>query len=329
MMRKISFYHVKRLVVLLSVMAVAICLAPVAAQAEYPEKPISYIISFNPGGESDVTARLQESHLEKFLGVPVNVTHKPGGGGAVAWSEFQRTAKPDGYTVIGVNIPHIIGQPMLRKDAGYETDGFDLIMWFRFTPNALIVKKDSPYQTLEDFLKYAKQNPKAATVGGSGSFSANHLETLRLEKAADVQLTYVPHTGTGPVVPALLGGHITAAMGYSMLGVQYKDQVRVLAVAADERVETLPDAPTFKELGYDIVGGAFRGVAAPKGTDPDIIAILAKAFSETNKIIAEKQRALGFVMTYATGDEAYALVGRMKKNYEGILQEIAAQKKKQ
>jgi tripartite-type tricarboxylate transporter receptor subunit TctC len=329
MMRKISFYHVKRLVVLLSVMAVAICLAPVAAQAEYPEKPISYIISFNPGGESDVTARLQESQLEKFLGVPVNVTHKPGGGGAVAWSEFQRTAKPDGYTVIGVNIPHIIGQPMLRKDAGYETDGFDLIMWFHFTPNALIVKKDSPYQTLEDFLKYAKQNPKAATVGGSGSFSANHLETLRLEKAADVQLTYVPHTGTGPVVPALLGGHITAAMGYSMLGVQYKDQVRVLAVAADERVETLPDAPTFKELGYDIVGGAFRGVAAPKGTDPDIIAILAKAFSETNKIIAEKQRALGFVMTYATGDEAYALVGRMKKNYEGILQEIAAQKKKQ
>jgi tripartite-type tricarboxylate transporter receptor subunit TctC len=329
MMRKISFYHVKSLVVLLSVMAVAICLAPVAAQAEYPEKPISYIISFNPGGESDVTARLQESQLEKFLGVPVNVTHKPGGGGAVAWSEFQRTAKPDGYTVIGVNIPHIIGQPMLRKDAGYETDGFDLIMWFHFTPNALIVKKDSPYQTLEDFLKYAKQNPKAATVGGSGSFSANHLETLRLEKAADVQLTYVPHTGTGPVVPALLGGHITAAMGYSMLGVQYKDQVRVLAVAADERVETLPDAPTFKELGYDIVGGAFRGVAAPKGTDPDIIAILAKAFSETNKIIAEKQRALGFVMTYATGDEAYTLVGRMKKNYEGILQEIAAQKKKQ
>jgi tripartite-type tricarboxylate transporter receptor subunit TctC len=328
MMRKIPLCHVKRIVVLLSVMAVAMTLAPVAAQAEYPEKPISYIISFNPGGESDVTARLQESHLEKFLGVPVNVTHKPGGGGAVAWSEFQRTAKPDGYTVIGVNIPHIIGQPMLRKDAGYETDGFDLIMWFHFTPNALIVKKDSPYQTLEDFLKYAKQNPKAATVGGSGSFSANHLETLRLEKAAEVQLTYVPHTGTGPVVPALLGGHITAAMGYSMLGVQYKDQVRVLAVAADERVETLPDAPTFKELGYDIVGGAFRGVAAPKGTDPDIIAILAKAFSETNKIIAEKQRALGFVMTYATGDEAYTLVGRMKKNYEGILQEIAAQKKK-
>lgn len=327
-MRVKCFIHFRLFMVLFCVAAIVMALAPAPVNAEYPEKPIAYIISFNPGGESDVTARLQESHLEKFLGVPVNVTHKPGGGGAVAWSDFQRTAKPDGYTIIGVNIPHIIGQPMLRKDAGYETDGFDLIMWFHFTPNALIVKKDSPYQTLEDFLKYAKENPKAATVGGSGSFSANHLETLRLEKAAGVQVTYVPHTGTGPVVPALLGGHITAAMGYSMLGVQYKDQVRVLAVAADERVETLPDAPTFKELGYDIVGGAFRGVAAPKGTDPQFIAKLAKAFSETNKIIAEKQRQLGFVMTYATGEDAYALVGRMKKNYEGILQEIAAQKKK-
>lgn len=298
-----------------------------AVWAEYPDKPVNYIIPFNPGGESDVTARLQESHLEEFLGVAVNVSHKPGGGGAVGWSEFQRTAKPDGYTVMGVNIPHIIGQPMLRKDAGYTTDGFELIMWFHFTPNALIVKKDSPYKTLEDFIAYAKKNPKAATVGGSGSFSANHLETLRMEKATGGQVTYVPHTGTGPIIPALLGGHLTAAMGYSMLGVQYKEQLRVLAVAADERLETLPDVPTFKELGYDIVGGAFRGVAAPKGTPPEIVTKLADAFSKTNKIIAEKQKALGFVMTYATGEDAYKLVDRMKANYEGILKEIAAKKK--
>jgi tripartite-type tricarboxylate transporter receptor subunit TctC len=326
-MKPKSILSVKGLKTFCCLFALAVMVIPAMVYAEYPENPITYIIPFNPGGESDVTARLQESHLEKFLGVAVNVTHKPGGGGAVAWSEFQRTAKPDGYTVIGVNIPHIIGQPMLRKDAGYETDGFDLIMWFHFTPNALVVRNESPFKTLDEFLKHAKENPKAVTVGGSGSFSANHLETLRLQKAADVQLTYVPHTGTGPVIPALLGGHITAAMGYSMLGVQYKDQVRVLAVAADERVETLPDVPTFKELGYDIVGGAFRGVAAPKGTAPEIVNTLAKAFSETNKIIAEKQRKLGFVMTYATGEQAYELVNKMKKGYEDILKEIAAQKK--
>jgi tripartite-type tricarboxylate transporter receptor subunit TctC len=298
------------------------------AIAEYPDRPITYIISFNPGGESDITARLQEPVLEEVLGVDINVTHKPGGGGAVAWSEFQRTAKPDGYTLIGVNIPHIIGQPLLRKDTGYETNGFDLIMWFHFTPNALIVRADSPFKTLKDFIDYAKAHPKVVTVGGSGSYSANHLETLRLEREAGIKLTYIPHTGTGPLAPAILGGHLTALMNYSMLPVQLGDKVRVLAVASDERVETLPNAPTFKEQGYDIVGGAFRGVAAPKGTPKEITAKLADAFTKTNKKIAAKQVPLGFVMTYATGDAAQALVDKMRKSYSDVIDEIIKEREK-
>lgn len=298
------------------------------AMAKYPDKPVTYTIPFNPGGESDITARLQEKPLEKELGVPVNVTHKPGGGGAVAWSNFQRTAKPDGYQIIGVNIPHIIGQPLLRKDAGYKTDGFDLIMWFHFTPNALVVRNESPFKTLKDFIAYCKKNPKAATVGGSGTYSANHLETLRMEKKCGIQVTYVPHTGTGPVVPALLGGHLTAAMNYSMIGVQYKDKMRVLAVASEERLPTLPNAPTFKEQGYDIVGGAFRGVAAPKGTPQPVIDRLADAYSKVNKVIAKKQVRLGFIMTYASGKKAIALVNQMKKAYGDIFREIAKKKKK-
>ena len=95
---------------LLSVLAIALII-PGVSFAEFPEKPITYTIPFNPGGESDITARLQEPELEADLGVAVNVTHKPGGGGAVAWSDFQRTAKTDGYSIVGCNIPHIIGQP--------------------------------------------------------------------------------------------------------------------------------------------------------------------------------------------------------------------------
>ncbi len=298
------------------------------AHAEYPDRPITYIISFNPGGESDITARLQEPVLEEILGVAINVNHKPGGGGAVAWSEFQRTAKPDGYTLIGTNIPHIIGQPLLRKDSGYETDKFDLIMWFHFTPNALIVRADSPFKSLKDFIDYAKEHPKVVTVGGSGTYSANHLETLRLEREAGIKLTYIPHTGTGPLPPAILGGHLTALMNYSMLPAQLGDKVRVLAVAADERIETLPNVPTFKELGYDIVGGAFRGVAAPKGTPKEIIAKLADAFTKTNKKIAAKQVPLGFVMTYATGDDAKALVDKMRRSYSDVIVDIIKEREK-
>jgi tripartite-type tricarboxylate transporter receptor subunit TctC len=309
-------------------LAAVVCLVlPSIGFAAYPEKPINYIIAFNPGGESDITARLQQSHLENILGVTVNVTHKPGGGGAVAWSEFQRTARPDGYTIIGVNIPHIIAQPLQRKDAGYTTEGFELIIWFHFTPNALIVKRDSDIKTLDDFIKLAKAKPKAVTVAGSGSFSANHLEALRLEKLAGIQTTYVPHTGTGPIIPALLGGHNTSTMNYSMVGVQYKDQLRTLAVATDERLAVLPDVPTFKELGYDIVGGAYRGVAVPKGTPPEIIKKLTDAFVKTTELIADKQKEMGFEIAYATGKEALALVERMKASYGDVLKDLDAAKK--
>ena len=116
-------------------------------------------------------------------------------------------------------------------------------MWFHFTPNALIVRNESPFKTLKDFIAYCKKNPKAATVGGSGTYSANHLETLRMEKECGIKVTYVPHTGTGPIVPALLGGHLTAAMNYSMIGVQYKDKMRTLAVAAEERAPHLARRP--------------------------------------------------------------------------------------
>lgn len=309
--------------------ALAVVGAGVAGAQGYPEKPITYIIAFNPGGESDVTARLQQSHLEKILNQTVTVTHKPGGGGAVAWSEFQRTAKPDGYTIIGVNIPHIIAQPIERKDAGYTTEGWELVIWFHFTPNALIVQKEGDIKTLADFIKLAKDKPKAVTVAGSGSYSANHLETLRLQKLAGIQVTYVPHTGTGPIVPALIGGHVTSTMNYSMVGVQYKDQMRTLAVAADKRLGVLPDVPTFKELGYDVVGGAYRGVAVPKGTPPAIVKKLTDAFVKTTELIADKQREMGFEVTYITGKEATELLAKMKANYADVLKDLEEQKKKQ
>ena len=310
---------------LVAVMAIAV-LIPGIAFAEFPEKPITYTIPFNPGGESDITARLQEPELEKDLGVAVNVTHKPGGGGAVAWSEFQRTAKPDGYSLVGFNIPHIIGQPMIRKEAGYKTDGFKPIMWFHFTPNVLVVSKDSPFKTLDDFIKFAKKKPFVGTVGGSGTYSANHLETIRFMKAAGIDLTYVPYTGTGPVIPALMGGHLKAAMSYSPVSVNYKDKFRTLAVASEKRVPAMPDVPTFKEQGYDIVGGAFRGVAAPLGTPQPIVDRLAEAYTNANKIIAKKQLDLGFVMVYATGDDAPKLIEQMRKAYGDVLNDIKNKK---
>lgn len=292
---------------------------PAAAQ-DFPARAIEYIIPFNPGGESDITARMQEPLLEEMLGVDVNVRHQPGGGGAVAWSEFQGNAENDGHEIIGINLPHIVGQPIRRSDAGYETQGFDIITWFHFTPHVLIVPASSPFETLEDLVAFAKENPQAVTMGGSGTFSGNHLETLRFEELADVNITYIPFTGTGPLPAAILGGHVGSVMSNSTLGVQMGDDVRVLAVAAQERLDVLPDVPTFTELGYDIVGGTFRGVAAPKGTPADRIEMLADKFTEINKTMAERQVPMGFQMTDIRGDDAIALLDRLKTQYGPYLE---------
>lgn len=311
--------HFARKPLLVAVSALVALSLSAWAQAEYPEEDIDYIIPFDPGGESDVTARFQEPILEEELGVNVNVSHRPGGGGAVAWSEFQNSAEPDGYEIIGVNIPHIIGQPIQRSDAGYETDNWRIVTFFHSTPNALIVSNDSPYETLDDLIEDAKENPEAITLGGSGTYSANHLDMLRLEQEADIELTYIPFSGTGPLKGALEGGHISGLFNYTMLGTEM-DNVRVLAVASEERVKALPDAPTFKEQGYDIVGGAYRGVAVPKDTPDEVVERLEDAFAKANEQIAEKQEPLGFVMEDITGEEVDEIIATLRDAYQPILE---------
>jgi len=304
-------------VVLGAVSGLAIA-APVAAE-DFPTRAIEYIIPFDPGGESDITARLQEPLMEAALGVGVNVRHQPGGGGAVAWSEFQGNAEPDGHEIIGINIPHIVAQPIQRSDAGYATEDFDIITWFHMTPHVLLVRADSPFESLDDLLAFAGENPQSLTVGGSGTFTGNHLETLRLEELADVQMTYIPFTGTGPLPAAILGGHVGAVISNSTLGVQLGDDVRVLAVAAEERLEVLPDAPTFQELGYDIVGGTYRGVAAPKGTPTERLEILADVFTEMNETLGARQIPMGYQMTDIRGQDAIDLMTRLREQYGDFL----------
>jgi tripartite-type tricarboxylate transporter receptor subunit TctC len=299
--------------------AAGLALAVPAAAQDFPERAIEYIIPFNPGGESDITARMQEPLMEEALGVSVNVRHQPGGGGAVAWAEFQGNAEPDGHEIIGINLPHIVGQPIQRADAGYTTEGFDIITWFHFTPHVLVVRADSQFGSLEDLVAFAKENPQSLTVGGSGTFSGNHLETLRMEQLTEADVTYIPFTGTGPLPAAILGGHVGAVISNSTLGVQMGDDVRVLAVAAEERLDVLPDTPTFRELGYDIVGGTYRGVAAPKGTPPERIEMLANLFSEMNTTMAERQVPMGFQMTDIRGQAAVDLLARLRDQYGDFL----------
>ena len=297
--------------------------------AGYPDKPLTYIISFNPGGESDITARIQEQSLKKYFGQDVVITYKIGGGGSIGWAEMLRS-KPDGYTIAGHNLPHIILQPMERGKAGYNTLDLKSIYFFESTPDMLVVRQDSPYKTLKDFVDYVKKQPAGVvTVGGSGSSTANDLGTAMLNKTAGINLTYIPFGGSGSAVPALLGGHVTALMTYSTMGIQHAGKFRPLAIASEERMAVLKDVPTFKELGYNVVEGAYRGVAAPSGTPDDIIKKLADVFEKVMKDpeVQKKMDQNGFKTEYMGPEASLALVKKKMVEYEGIMKELGRLKK--
>ena len=253
---------------------------PSWAATDFPKGPITYIIPFNPGGQSDVEARMQQPYLEKIMGVPIIVNYMPGAGGALAWTKFAQ-AKPDGYTVCGINIPHIILQPLSQKDAAFKTEDLKPLCIFESTPIGLVVKKESKINSLKEFIEYARANPGKITVGISGKLSGHHMAALQFEKMTNTKLTLVTFTGAAPQVTALLGGHVEAIWGNSSDLVGYETQMKILAIGTEKRMNTLPNVPTFQEQGVKLYTRIDRGVAVPKNTPADITAKLEKAFLET------------------------------------------------
>jgi len=246
----------------------------------YPERPIEYIISFSPGGESDIAARTQQPFFKEKFGQQLIIRYEPGQGGARAWSELN-AYKPDGYTIMGVNLPHIVLQPA-RGDVGYGTDEIESVYWFHYTPDAIVVKADSPFKTLQDLIDFAKENPGRVVFSGSGRGSANHLAQVRFDRMAGIETSYVPFKGTGASNTALLGEQVAAAWGYTTSAAAIGDRARILALAAEKRHPEYPNTPTFKELGFDLVSGAYRGIAVPKGTPRRIKKKLSDMIGEIN-----------------------------------------------
>lgn len=251
-----------------------------ALAEDFPSKAVNYIIPFGPGGESDITARHQQPYFKKLFGQDLVISYKPGGGGAVGWSQLNKM-KGDGYTIMGINLPHIIVKPE-EKAVGFTTEDITGIYMFHYTPDAIVVNKDSEFKTLDDLIAYAKENPGKVTFSGSGKGTANHLAQLRFDKMAGIKTTYVPFKGTGAAVTALLGNQVVAEWGYTSVGAQQAEKARMLAVAMEERHPEFPDVPTFKELGYDLVSGAFRGIAVPKSTPEEIRVKLSEMIGQIN-----------------------------------------------
>tara|TARA_R110002020_G_scaffold145996_4_gene320428 strand:- start:8685 stop:9641 length:957 start_codon:yes stop_codon:yes gene_type:complete len=297
------------------VIASAVTIVAATSALAFPDKSVEYIIPFGPGGESDISARFQQPYFKDKFGQDLVVSYKPGGGGAVGWAQLNSMAS-DGHTIMGINLPHIVIQPA-EKDVGYTTEDIHTFYMFHYTPDAIVVTADSPYKTLDDLIADAKANPGAVTMAGSGKATANHLAQIRFDKLADIKTTYVPFKGTGASTTATLGNQVKAQWGYTTVGAAQGDAVRMLAVAMEERHPLFPDVPTFKELGYDMVGGAYRGMAVPKDTPAETVKALSDMFGEINADEAFRKQMLdgGFALLDVGIDGMDAFMEARKAEY--------------
>ena len=246
-----------------------------------PDRNLMYWQAFPAGGESDIAARHQQTLLKKVCpNIETVVQYKPGAGGGLMWSQMNQLPG-DGYNVVGINLPHIVFQP-LEGQVQYKTEDVVPVYWFHYTPDALVVAESSPYRTFQDFIKAAKAKPGEISLGGSGLNSANHGAHERLDATFGIKTTYVPYKGTGDMTVAVIGGHVGGAMSYTAFAINNKGKVRALAVAMDKRHPLLPDTPTFKELGVDWVDGAYRGIGVPKSTPPEARKRLSDLWAKIN-----------------------------------------------
>jgi len=220
--------------------------------------------------------------------------------------------------VMGTNMPHLVLQP-LEGNVNYQTDDIANIIFFNYTPDAIVVRSESPFKTFKDLSDAMKSKGLEVSFAGSGTNSANHAAHERLDHELGSKTTYVPFKGTADLIASLLGGHVSAAMSYSSLHVAQRAKTRVLAVATPQRLSYI-DAPTFQELGIDWVDGGYRGIAVPKSTPEAVRKQLSDIFEEINKDpeFRTNMASQGIELIDITYDKMPAFIADRKKAYTSI-----------
>lgn len=303
-----------------------------AAFAAYPTKQITVLQGFKPGGGSDTLAQLTQPYLEKVIGQSFINQYIPGATGAIAWTQLAKTSKKDGYTISITNTPMLQTNYIMNPEITYNISELEPLANVVTDPGIIVVGKDSPYKTVQDFLQAVKDNPGKITVGNSGVGGDDFFTTLIVEKATGLKFQMIPFEGDGPSWQAAMGGKIDAS--FNNLGITYP-QIKAgnlvpLALFAEERYELLPDVPTLKELGHNVVSGSSRGYSAPKGIPGEARIALVEAFRKMAEmpefVKACNDRASIIDMKF--GDEYKAMLEEQETIFKGIWEEVKDQYQK-
>lgn len=309
---------------LFSVLTLSLCLlcSTAAFAGAYPEKPLSMVIAFTAGGSSDVQARIMQKYWTKLDTQPWVFVYKSGAGGAIGFGEIAHAA-PDGYTIGGVNVPHILIQPM-AQGAQYSIADFAYICQVVNDPQVVAVRSDSPFKSVAEVLDFAKANPSKLKVGLVGPMSGHHLMFLDVKSKIDFPASEVMYKGAADQNAALLGGEVQVIFGNVNDVMRSLEMIRVLGVAAEKRTSFLPDVPTLREQGLNVVSDIRRGFVAPKGVDPKQLQVLREAFKKIAldpEYRAEMIKA-GQPEEYLPGEEFEAYVRTQNEEVRKLLKQF-------
>ena len=309
---------------------VAIFAFSTSASANFPEKDITLIVPWSAGGGTDTIARALAKQGKKHLGVNVNVVNKTGGQGTIGMGAT-KLARPDGYSVGMITFGLSTYKLMGLSDMTYRD--FELLQLLNQSSAAISVKADSQFQTLDDAMKYAKENPGIATLGHTGAGAAWHLSASSLAVLHDTKFNYIPFDGGAPTRTALLGGHVSLiATGIDEVKqLSEAGQVKILAVNALERHPSFPDTPTLEEAGYKLDSPVldWRGLALPKGVPADRVKVLEAGFKKMfdDPEFVEFTKSVGLMLVYKDAEGFEGFLSGMEKALEPTLEAVGLLKK--
>jgi len=252
-----------------------------AAQSPYPERPITMIVPFPPGGVADTVARPVAEALSRELKQTVIIENKVGAGGAIGIGQAARAA-PDGYTVL-MSLSSISILPeadrLLDRKPAYQLDQFKPIARFTADPTVLVVRADAPWRTLSEFVADARRKPGTYNYGSSGNYGTMHVPMEMLKASAGFRMTHIPYTGAGPAIVALLAGQVDAvASGPSTVVQQIQaGKLRALAHWGEQPLAALPGVPSLTQAGYPVRFAQWSALFVPSRTPDDVVQRLRAA----------------------------------------------------
>ena len=300
------------------VLLTSLIVVPGAALAAYPEKPVEIVVTFQPGGGTDIMGRTIGRYAEKYFGQSFAVVNKPGASGVIGWTSVAQTAKPDGYTLTVISPPSFLMHPIQRPNTKYRLEDFDLVANIVMDPGLIGVHPGSEYKSLNDLMAALKDKPKSVSIGYSGPGTAEALLISQLEEQDGVEFNKIPFDGSAPSMVALMGKHVDAVMmnvseAHTYVG---DGNLLVIGVGSPERDPAMSEIPTFKEQGYDYLQVTVRGLAAPKGLPKDVLEKLESAIKQAFDDPEFKQRAADLQMPlhYMGSEEFTKFLHEMNEN---------------